>query len=165
MALPISDDAVIKASDSSAEDTVNNDIILNVSNNDIKVEKKSARICKAIFLGIPFGIPVFVLMLIIFSVLVASICLIFGAMVMASVLAAMCSLGFIILGISNVHISLAPSMLLIGAGILGAGSGIFLALITRLVFKYILVGLIKCYSLPVRFIKIFFGKKKEVENV
>ena len=39
------------------------------------------------------------------------------------------------------------------------GLGIFLVLLTRLVFKYVLLGVFKVYILPVKFIRMFFVKK------
>ncbi len=124
--------------------------------------KKTGRICKAIFLGIPFGIPISLLMLAVLSVFVVAMCLVFGLMVMFSAALAIGGLALIVLGISEVHVSLGPSLLLIGSGIFGCGIGIFFALLTRLLLKYVFPRLFGCYILPIRFIRLFFCERKNV---
>ncbi|MCR5829411.1 MAG: hypothetical protein K6F93_03565 [Lachnospiraceae bacterium] len=126
---------------------------------------KKKRICKAVFLGVPFGIPLFLLMIICLSALVCVVCVLFGSLVIISACLILTALALVLLGISEVHIMLAPSILLIGSGILGTGVGILLSLLSRLVFKYVILGLINCYVYPVRFLKLFFVKGRTYEKV
>ena len=164
MDIPISDNAILNVPVKDTASSGSGDVILNEHINDPLKKGKAGRICKAIFLGIPFGIPLFVIMLIVISAFVGAVCVLFGAMVIISAALVVLSVSLILLGISNVHLALAPSMLLMGAGILGTGLGILFALLTRLVFKYILICLIKCFVFPVRFVRLFFTAKKEVHE-
>ena len=146
--------------DETDSDLVENIGILDeVQNKEIAVDRRAKRICKAIFLGVPFGIPLFFVMLVVLSICVVAVSILFGILVMTCSLLLFGGLGFVVLGIANVHLALAPSFLLIGSGILGMGLGIFLVLLTRLVFKYVLLGVFKVYILPVKFIRMFFVKK------
>lgn len=164
MNMPISDDAVIKEPVASNDIPSTEDVILNEQSDETRKQPKAGRICKAIFLGVPFGIPIFILMLALLGALVAAVCVIFGIMVMSAFLLTVGGLSFVLLGISNVHVLFAPSLLLIGVGIFSISVGIFVGLLTRLVFKYVLLGLIKSFVLPVRFVKLFFCKKNTGEE-
>ncbi|MBR5368207.1 MAG: hypothetical protein IK138_02880 [Lachnospiraceae bacterium] len=137
----------------------NNNVILNEGVNEAKEPGKAGRICKAIFLGVPFGIPIFIVMLAVLSAAVAAMCVVFGILVMGCTALCAGGLALILLGIANVQNSLGASFLLMGGGVLGCGLGFLLILLTRVVFKYLLLGLFRCYVLPVRFIKLFFCKK------
>ena len=136
------------------------DAILNENVNEIKEPGKAGRVCKAIFLGVPFGIPIFIVMLALLTAAVAVMCLVFGIMVMGCTALCAGGLALILLGIANVQNTLGAAFLLMGAGVLACGLGFLLILLTRVVFKYLLLGLFKCYVLPVKFIKLFFCKKK-----
>ncbi len=133
-------------------------------NDEIKEDRKGKRICKAVFLGVPFGIPIFIAMLVLISACVAAVSVLFGLLVMSCALLVLGGLGFVVLGIANVHLALAPSFLLIGSGVLAIGLGIFLTFLTRLVFKYVLLGIFKVYVLPVRFIRLFFVQKSVLSD-
>ncbi|MBO7335550.1 MAG: hypothetical protein J6U42_01275 [Lachnospiraceae bacterium] len=136
------------------------DAILNENVNEIKEAGKAGRVCKAIFLGVPFGIPIFIAMLALLTAAVAVMCLVFGILVMGCTALCAGGLALILLGIANVQNTLGAAFLLMGAGVLACGLGFLLILLTRVVFKYLLLGLFKCYVLPVKFVKIFFCKKK-----
>jgi hypothetical protein len=136
------------------------DAILNENVNEIKEPGKAGRVCKAIFLGVPFGIPIFIAMLALLTAAVAVMCLVFGILVMGCTALCAGGLALILLGIANVQNTLGAAFLLMGAGVLACGLGFLLILLTRVVFKYLLLGLFKCYVLPVKFIKLFFCKKK-----
>ncbi len=136
------------------------DAILNENVNEIKEPGKAGRVCKAIFLGIPFGIPIFIAMLALLTAAVAVMCLVFGILVMGCTALCAGGLALILLGIANVQNTLGAAFLLMGAGVLACGLGFLLILLTRVVFKYLLLGLFKCYVLPVKFVKMFFCKKK-----
>ncbi|MBR6293568.1 MAG: hypothetical protein IKR54_03155, partial [Lachnospiraceae bacterium] len=111
-------------------------------------------------LGVPFGIPIFIAMLALLTAAVAVMCLVFGILVMGCTALCAGGLALILLGIANVQNTLGAAFLLMGAGVLVCGLGFLLILLTRVVFKYLLLGLFKCYILPVKFIKLFFCKKK-----
>ena len=153
MAFPISDSEVI--TDSSEIENTEEPIVEHNGH-------KGKRICKAVFLGVPFGIPVFVLMLACLSAVFSALCILFGALVMGSVLLAIGGIALILLGIAHVHLSLAPSFLLMGCGVLSTGLGLFLSWLTRLMFKYVLLGVLKWYLYPVKFVRIFFCERKSV---
>lgn len=153
MAFPISDSEVI--TDSSEIENTEEPIVEHNGH-------KGKRICKAVFLGVPFGIPVFVLMLACLSAVFSALCILFGALVMGSVLLAIGGIALVLLGIAHVHLSLAPSFLLMGCGVLSTGLGLFLSLLTRLMFKYVLLGVLKWYLYPVKFVRLFFCERKSV---
>ena len=127
---------------------------------DTSEHRSAASVCKAVFLGVPFGIPLFAVMIVLISAVLAAACLVFGALVTADAALLGGSISLMLLGISNVHIMLSSALLLFGTGLLGCGLSVFLALAARLFFNYVFPALFRCYTLPIRFIKLFFARKK-----
>lgn len=119
-------------------------------------KSRGARVLKSIFLGVPVGIPVFIVLMFAVSCAVtvsAGLFALFGALIF---LCLACGILMFIYGFGEIQSGACIPLFCFASGFLLIGMSIFSFLISRVVFKYLIPRCSRLYRKPIALIKWFF---------